>query len=131
MRQSLKSALRWILSTPLVVAAVIGVSMLYQNEHSTPRGVETIQDYYRRYGEPHTVRFFAINGRTFYRVVGEIAAPLAFPRGNPQYIFDDTGRLVDWSSAVDGDPDFRARWDDSLSRAMIVSYFLERFPPGN
>lgn len=129
MRPSARSALRWILSTPIVIAIVVGLSVVYQAERSTPRGVETVQDYYRRYGDPHAVVIFTMNGRSFYRIVGEIAAPLAFPQGNPQYIFDDTGRLVDWTAAVDGDADFRARWDNASARSMLVSYFLERFPP--
>lgn len=129
MRSSAKNVLKWLLSTPIVVGFVICLSVIYHNDRVVPRGVETIQDFYRRYGNPPAVESFSINARSYYRVIGEIAAPLAFPKGNPQYIFDGTGRLVDWTAAVDADPDFQARWDDRNDQRMVVAYFLERFPP--
>lgn len=129
MRTHAKKTLQWLISTPFVVLLVIGVSVLYQNERVVPRGVETIQDFYQRYGTPPLVHSFSINGRTYYRITGEIAAPLAFPKGNPQYVFDFSGRLVDWTGAVEADPDFKARWDEHNRQKVIVGYFLERFPP--
>ncbi len=129
MADSAKSSLKWLLSTPFVVAALYVTSVFYNQERVVPRGVQTIQDFYSRYGNPPQVETFSINGRTFYRVIGEIPAPLAFPRGNPQYIFDATGRLVDWTAAAMGDPDFLARWSDNSHQEMVVSYFLEKFPP--
>jgi hypothetical protein len=124
-----KTLAKWLISTPFVVALIYVTSVLYNNERVVPRGVVTIQDFYARYGNPPHVDSFAINGRTFYRVIGEIPAPLAFPKGSPQYIFDGSGRLVDWTSAAQGDPDFQARWSDNAQQEMVVSYFLERFPP--
>lgn len=124
-----KTLAKWLVSTPFVVALIYVTSVLYNNERVVPRGVVTIQDFYMRYGNPPHVDSFSINGRTFYRVIGEIPAPLAFPKGSPQYIFDASGRLVDWTGAAKGDPDFQARWSDTPQQEMLVSYFLERFPP--
>lgn len=114
---------------PAVLAALYVGSVIYNGERVIPRGVETIQDFYRRYGNPPAVESFVINNRGYYRVIGEIAAPLAFPKGNPIYIFDATGRLIDWTGEVNADADFRARWDDSGAESMAIAYFLEQFPP--
>ncbi len=128
MLQTVKSSIKFLVSMPVVLALLYVGSVVYNHERVIPRGVETIQDFYARYGNPPAVESFFINSRVYYRVIGEIAAPLAFPRGNPVYVFDATGRLVDWTAESDGDPDFRARWSDSPAQNMAVSYFLERFP---
>lgn len=129
MKKNVKSWIKFLLSMPVVLALLYFGSVLYNGERVIPRGVETIQDFYRRYGNPPAVESFFINARSYYRVIGEIPAPLAFPRGNPIYIFDATGRLVDWTGEINADADFRARWDDSMSQNMAVAHFLERFPP--
>lgn len=129
MPKNVKSWIKFALSMPVVLAALYLGSVIYNGERTVPRGVETIQDFYRRYGNPPAVESFSINSRGYYRVTGEIAAPLAFPNGNPVYIFDASGRLVDWTGEVGADADFRARWDDSTAQNMTVAYFLERFPP--
>jgi hypothetical protein len=125
-----RTHLKWLFSIQLIVVSVLySVSVLYNNARSNPHGVETIQDFYARYGNPPQVETFTINGRTYYRVIGEIAAPLALPNGAPQYIFNASGRLVDWTPAVKNDPDFVARWSDNTAKEMVVSHFLEQFPP--
>lgn len=129
MLKKAKSWIKFLLSMPAVLALLYFGSLLYNGERVIPRGVETIQDFYRRYGNPLAVENFFINGRGYYRVIGEIPAPLAFPKGNPIYIFDGSGRLVDWTGESKADADFRARWDESRSEDMALAYFLERFPP--
>ncbi len=124
-----KSHLKILLSVPFVVCLLYFGSLLYNHVRVVPRGVETVQDFYRRYGNPPRVDTMFIEGRKYYRVTGEIPAPLSFPKGDPVYIFDDTGRLVDWTGESLNDPSFSAKWDGVPSEGMSISYFLETFPP--
>jgi hypothetical protein len=127
--RKVKGYLKLLLSVPVVVTLLYLGSVLYNHERVVPRGVETVQDFYVRYGNPPRVDGLFVGGRKFYRVIGEIPAPLGFPKGNPVYIFDSTGRLIDWTGESLNDPDFASRWAGVESQSMSVAYFLERFPP--
>ena len=123
-----KSYLKVLLSVPVVIGLLYFGSVLYNHERVVPRGIETVQDFYLRYGNPPRVDSVFANGRQFYRIIGEIPAPLGFPKGNPVYIFDATGRLVDWAGESRNAPEFNDRWRDVTSQRMDVAYFLEKFP---
>ena len=103
-------------------------SVLYNHERVVPRGVETVQDFFGRYGNPPKVETLSDSGRTFYRITGEIPAPLGFPKGNPIYIFDATGRLFDWTGESQADQEFQSRWSGAQAQNLSVPYFLEKFP---
>jgi hypothetical protein len=126
---TLKSGAKVLLSVPFVIAVLYFGSVLYNAERVVPKGVETVQDFYRRYGNPPVIEALRASGRTFYRIIGEIPAPLGFPKGNPIYIFDYSGRLVDWTGASKGDPKFSERWQGAAVQQMPVADFLDRFPP--
>ena len=125
-----KNHLKILLSVPFVVSVLYFGSVFYNHVRVVPRGVETVQDFYQRYGNPPRVDTMSVDGRKYYRITGEIPAPLGFPKGNPVYVFDSTGRLVDWTGESLNDPIFSAKWEEVPSESMNVSYFLEKFPPG-
>ena len=127
--RKVKGYLKLALSVPVVVVVLYVGSLAYNHIRVVPRGVETVQDFYRRYGNPPRVDALYADGRTYYRITGEIPAPLSFPKGNPMYVFDDTGRIVDWTGESGGDPNFLQRWVAPRATQVGVSYFLEKFPP--
>jgi hypothetical protein len=127
--RKLKSHLKILLSVPFVVCILYFGSLLYNHVRVVPTGVETVQDFYQRYGNPPKVESINVSGRRYYRITGEIPAPLGFPKGSPLYVFDDTGRLVDWTAESGNDPSFSSRWSDAPASGMNVAYFLEKFPP--
>jgi len=121
--------LKVLLSVPAVVILLYTGSVLYNHVRVIPRGVETVQDFYRRYGNPPAVDSIFADGRKYYRITGDIPAPLGFPKGNPIYVFDDTGRLIDWTGESLADPEFVRKWGNVTNEKMSVAYFLEKFPP--
>jgi hypothetical protein len=121
--------LKVLLSVPLVAGVLYFGSVIYNGERVVPKGVETVQDFYRRYGNPPRVDTLQSSGRQYFRITGEIPAPLGFPKGNPIYIFDNTGRLIDWTAESMNDPKFAARWEGIATERMTLEYFLDRFPP--
>lgn len=86
------------------------------------------KDYYNRYGDPMNASTFRRTGVSYYRIVGEIAAPLAFPSGPPQYIFDYLGRLNDWTPEYNKDAEFQKKWESADEREMSIPELLTRFP---
>ncbi len=127
--RKVKSYLKILLSVPFVICVLYFGSLLYNHVRVIPRGVETVQDFYRRYGNPPRVDSLFVQGRKYYRITGEIPAPLGFPKGPPIYIFDSTGRLLDWTGESLNDLAFASKWDGIASENMSVAYFLEKFPP--
>jgi hypothetical protein len=113
----------------LLVALWVG-SIFYHSERVVPRDVVTLRDYYERYGNPTNASTFRLSGVVYYRLTGEIAAPLAFPDGPPQYIFDYLGRLDDWSPEYRTDPEFQQKWSASGERTVTIPELLDRFPKG-
>jgi hypothetical protein len=127
--RKIKSYLKVLLSVPFVVAVLYFGSVLYNSERVVPKGVETVQDFYQRYGNPPRVESLLTAGQRYYRIIGEIPAPLGFPKSAPIYIFDNTGRLIEWTGGLQMDPDFTNRWKSASAERMTVSDFLDKFPP--
>jgi len=128
--RKIQSYLRVLLSVPFVICLVYFGSVFYNHVRVNPRGVETVQDFYQRYGNPPRVESVVISGHQYYRVTGEIPAPLGFPKGSPVYIFDSTGRLIDWTGESRNAPEFTEKWTGSGRQDVNIAYFLEKFPPG-
>ncbi len=113
---------------PVLLVALWVASIFYHSERVVPRNVVTIQDFYSRYGNPPKVSTLRKTGVAYYRIVGEISAPLAFPDGPPQYIFDYLGRLDDWTPEYNKDVEFQKKWQSSDERDVSIPEFLTRFP---
>src|SRR5690349_4786304 len=63
-----------------------------------PRGISTVTDHFRRFGPPRFAWSHQRDGRELIELSGP---PVRFWQvfsisGPPGYLYDDTGRLVDW-----------------------------------
>jgi hypothetical protein len=47
---------------------------------------------------------------TYYLAHGPIRAPLALPSGPPVYVFDQAGKLIDYTKDSGDDPRFAKAW---------------------
>ena len=52
-----------------------------------------------------------IQGRKFVIAYGRMSSWLGLSSGPSAYVFDDTGRLVAWSSDIGDDPNFDKTWN--------------------
>jgi hypothetical protein len=78
-----------------------------------PSGISTISDYYRVLGPPVSATRYQSNSQVFYHLYGRgphFPWILAFPSSPPVYVFDTSGRFVEWSSDPGDDPRFQQRW---------------------
>jgi hypothetical protein len=57
-----------------------------------------------------------INGKRHVIAYGPMSSWLLLSSGPSAYVFDETGRLVDWSSDIGDDPEFDERWSAQRSR---------------
>jgi len=104
----------------IIVAALIGgcVTTEYLSRRRLdPTGrVATLSEYLA--WRPSAEQFVAVvvDGRRHVIAYGP-SSWLLLSSGPSAYVFDDTGRLVDWSSDVGDDPRFVERWRAQGSRA--------------
>lgn len=117
-----------VILIPVLLVSLWVASIFYHSERVIPRNVITVQDFYRRYGDPLKASTFQKTGASYYRVVGEISAPLAFPAGPPHYIFDYLGRLDAWTPEYNKDAEFQKKWHSTDERDVSIPDFLTRFP---
>ena len=98
-----------------IVLAVIGALVLTEyisHKRVNPTGKFTNLREYLAY-RPSSDWFETLDGDGKHYVIayGPMASWLMLSSGSSAYVFDNTGRLVDWSSDVGDDGNFHARWD--------------------
>ena len=62
-----------------------------------------------------------VEGQQYLLVTGPLPSLNSLPSGPPQYVFDASGRLVDWTTDSGEDPDFVADWSATIVRAGLTS----------
>jgi hypothetical protein len=68
----------------------------------------------------------AIAGEAYVIAYGPASSSLLLSSGPSAYVYDSSGRLVDWSADIGDDPTFGSRWNDqramknSLSRSAVA-----------
>ena len=67
---------------------------------------------------PSAEQFAAVevDGKPHVIAYGPMSSWLMLSSGPSAYVFDDNGRLVDWSSDIGDDPQFDERWSAQRSR---------------
>ena len=103
---------RWIIAI-LLIGAWLGHHAWSQARVTPPSHVRTFEDLVR-WRSPKRVMLFETEGRTWLIAYGPGAGIM--PSGPSAYVFDSTGRLVDWAVDSGDDYDFQQRW--SHSRAI-------------
>ena len=106
---------------PLIIVAVL-IGGCLTTEYVSRRRVNpigrisTLGDYLA--WRPSAEQFAAVdvNGRPHVIAYGPMSSWLLFSSGPSACVFDDKGRLVDWSSDIGDDPRFDQRWGAQRSR---------------
>ena len=104
----------------ILVAALAGACLAIEyvaQRRLHPAGrVATLADYLA--WRPSAAQFAAVdvNGKRHVIAFGPRSSWLLLSSGPSAYVFDDAGRLVDWSSDVGDDPRFDQDWNAQRSR---------------
>lgn len=112
---------------PLIALLVSDIRWNYVN---SPRGNFTNVTEYLAWGRP-PMRVMRIEkeGSAFYVAYGPVDDTwLRFPSGPPGYVFDASGKLIDWSSDTGDDAGFQLEWRDRPHEEVSIEH-LRRIGP--
>ena len=112
----------------LLLAYLIG-SEVHNARGIAPKGVGTVADYLRRFGEPRRIRRFQQNGQEYYELTGALPGLMvtATPSSPPAYIFDISGKFVSWCSDPGDIPSFRNCWPMTNAQPVDPAAFRRQF----
>jgi hypothetical protein len=82
---------------------------------------QSIDDFLKAKRAPQKVERIEKEGQSYLFVTGRMS-PLwivTVPSGPPCYVFNASGRLVDWTSDVGDAPYFQEKWPSSLKRQEL------------
>ena len=129
MRKRIAQLSWWLLPLLLWIG-----SEVYYAARIRPKGVRTLADHYRRFGEPRRITSFQRGGTNFYELSGHISRAraggiplLVFPSSPPAYVYDQTGALVDWCSDPGDQPSYRARWPQTGTQPVEPATFRAQY----
>jgi hypothetical protein len=96
-----------IILAALVVGWLLTERMLYERT-VPPRSVTTFAAFARWQPSPRDIEIIQQGGKDYLLALGPGGGLL--PSGPSGYVFDRSGRLVDWSSDTGDDPRFQSKW---------------------
>jgi hypothetical protein len=87
-------------------------SQWYWRSYVSPPKSFRHSEYTKFYGEPYREFSRDREGASFQIVYGQMPSSYLFVHasGHPAYVFDDNGKMVDWSSDVGDDNAFISKW---------------------
>jgi hypothetical protein len=125
-----RKARRILLIGSLVITYWIA-SQIYWFLRTRPRGISSTEDYFARFGDPSSVRKIQVGGMDFYEFY--VHAPrylLLLPVSSPPcFVFDDSGRFMDWSPNPVNDHTSSGHWPSGETVTVSVSEIRQRLGP--
>lgn len=117
-----------IVTVVLVALLALWIVLLNRWANSIAPGGETLAECLAKMPEPARIEVFTQDGQEYLLLWGETQAFPRAPSGPPMYVFDRTGKLVDWV-ADSGDTDtWWKQWPGLTSRQQISRDKLMRWP---
>ncbi len=107
---------RWLIIFALLIGGCFTTEYVSYRRVNPAGRVSTLSDYMA--WRPSADQFAAvdINGKQHVIAYGPMSSWLLLSSGPSACVFDDTGRLVDWSSDIGDDPQFDEKWSAQHSR---------------
>ena len=111
--------MKTIFALLLVFAAYVAVEVICQCRAKPPATVQNLEQFLEWQTRLRRAELQDVGGRTFVVMHGPLAGLV--PSGPPVYVFDSTGRLVDWTTDSGDDPRFQDQWFGPNRNAREVS----------
>ena len=125
--------LGWVAVILLPIGYLIG-SEIYYASCIRPRGIVTVADHFHRFGVPRRITALHRDGGTYYELSGftrkqsGFALPiLALPSSPPAYVYDESGKFVDWCSDPGDQPAYRERWSRTGAQPVEPATFRQKY----
>jgi hypothetical protein len=108
--------LRWATTLAVLVVGCVIAESIAHRRVVPPVDVKSLDGFLR--WRPSAEQFAMVNvgGREHLIAYGPTSSVLWLSSGPSAYVFDASGRLVDWSADIGDDPRFDARWQAQRSR---------------
>jgi hypothetical protein len=85
-----------------------------------PAGLTSLPAFLNARPQTDKIRRFVHDGKVYLEVIGEpYKGPLSLASGPPVYVFDETGKLVDWSRDIGDAPSFLDKWGNFSNGTFI------------
>jgi hypothetical protein len=98
----------------LLIVWAVQVHTIRQS-HVPPDGVNSFSDYMARMPKPQSLHLSQSGNDAYLVATGDvpIAMLLTAPSGPPEYVFDRSGVLVDWTMDRGDDGSYQSRWPNT------------------
>ncbi|MBX7259717.1 MAG: hypothetical protein K1Y02_25400 [Candidatus Hydrogenedentes bacterium] len=112
-----------------VIAVWIGSEVNYARRINPKGKFGTLQEYLARH--PDTTRIYKTekNGNQYIIAHGKVDAPLALPSSPPAYVFDSSGKLIDWAKDPGDNSNFQDKWRSDKREAITRKEIEKTFQP--
>lgn len=116
------SKIEWLIVSLVLASPACGwwLSETRWSRINYPDGKFTnVSEYLANGRQPGRVTKVKKDGDTFFIAHCPMDTWLALPSGPAAYVFDKTGRMIEWSSDTGEDPEFQRKWLLSQEHASI------------
>ena len=101
-------ALKPIVIVALLIGGCVAFERIDRSRNTPPATVQTFDDYMKWQTKHRDVQEWQSNGQSFVLMSGPNAGVL--PSGSTVYVFDSSGRMVDWTLDGGDDSRFQKKW---------------------
>ena len=119
---------RWFIVTALLIVSWLATEYLMHRRVVPPESVKSLQSFLA--WQPSADQFEVIHADGGQHLIAWGHGGAILPSGPSAYVFDDSDRLVDWSSDIGDNPQFVEHWrvqhscgnDHKLSRKEAANW---------
>jgi len=112
-----------------VIAVWIGSEVNYGRRINPKGKFSTLQAYLARHYDTTRIYKTEKNGNQYIIAHGKVDALLAFPSSPPAYVFDSSGKLIDWAKDPGDNPSFQDKWRSDKREAITREEIEKTFQP--
>lgn len=104
-------------------------SEFWYSHNIQPNGISTVEDFFKRFGQPHRIREVERGGAVYFHLSGTLPPlyVLAVPSSPPVYVFDQTGHFVEWCRDPGDSNAYWKRWPQQGNQTVDPNDFKNRF----
>jgi hypothetical protein len=85
-----------------------------------PAGVDTFAEFLGWHPEPWGFAMLEVSGVKYLLAYGDSKSVLMMNSGTSAYVFDESGKMVDWTSDSGDDGRFRDKWNRDRYRGGVT-----------
>ena len=114
-----------------VIAVWIGSEVNYARRINPKGNFNTLQEYLARHPDKTRIYKTEKNGNQYIIAHGKVDALLAFPSSPPAYVFDSSGKLIDWAKDPGDNSSFQDKWRSDKREVITREEIEKTFQPSD